>query len=213
VGGLIDFLDKPYVSVYINEHEAEVIRKGIDMHPEILKKQIVKFFKNNQNKQPKFVSVPGVKIIQDKQVFQFKDVKNGYLVAIHTPAHTKGSMCFYTPSFGGCLFTGDTYYHPEKQFQTYGFERNYKVQTQYDQIIQLHEDYHEHLTHVFVGHNGDQKDEFIAFVKRKQKRSKSSTLECRVCNISNTQLYYDEKQPNLIFCNTECQKKYYFLSF
>lgn len=209
IGGLVNFANKSNIDIYIHQYELEFVLRGIDMHPEIRKKQIVKFFKNNEDRQPNFIAVPTVKPLQDKTIFQFGKGDKEYIVAIHTPAHTNGSMCFYTPSFGGCLFTGDTYYYPEKQFSTYGFEKDYKLQTQHNQIIRLYEEYHDNLQHVFTGHNGDQKDEFFAFVKRKQKRNKISTLECCICGIRNVLLYFDEKQTNLIFCGKSCQKIHY----
>jgi glyoxylase-like metal-dependent hydrolase (beta-lactamase superfamily II) len=89
----------------ILRYSLEIVKQGLDLD-NLLKDEVVKSL--NPEIKLSVTPFPNVEPLYHGTKFELD--KNITLIAIETPGHTLGSMCFYTNSFEGALFTGDTYY-------------------------------------------------------------------------------------------------------
>lgn len=212
IGGVVDFIGK--AKIYIHYKEADFLRTGTDMHPEVIAKDVVKHYTLPKLKFPK---VPEILELHSGDQFNFGDGEDEIITCIETPGHSVGSMCFYTKAFGGTLFTGDTYYDENMKNYIYPrSEESKRFPVQKQSIFSLFDTYKHHLMHVFTGHNYDEDPNDLTnlevFVKKFNKEStqKKAKVACCICSRMDEKLYRDEDQPHLIFCGRPCQKYWYF---
>ena len=91
IGGVNRLAERYRVSVYIHELDLEMLYQ-----PRLnLSSEFGKDFKINAN----------VVAIKDKEEFKF--LNEDIIKVLHTPFHTKGSVCYYFVN-NKCLFSGDT---------------------------------------------------------------------------------------------------------
>lgn len=191
------------VTVYIGSNESDIIKKGED--PDNIKQKYFRLLDD-------ITVVPfsgNVEILRDQQVFELENGSS--ITALYSPGHSAESFCFYTSSYGGILFTGDTFYdEPINMLQKFCV---YDWELQKQTIIKLSRI--EILENVWPGHGEECKEALLKIASKLESKPASSKkpkvlLECRICLETKKKLYYDEKRPHLIFCGESCQRKFYY---